>query len=292
MTGSVCDLPHDPTRWYVTLGLAAAITGTGTSATAAPSVRYVALGDSYSSGVGAGDENGSCDQSPYAYGPLWASANSPVSFTFAACSSATTSSVISSQLSSLSASTTLVSITIGGNDVGFSSIMETCILGSTSACESAVSQAEQYASTTLPGNLSALFADIKAGAPNAKVVVLDYPDFYDLSVPVCLGLSSADHQALDSGINDLDGVIQTAADNAGFYFADVRTQFSGHELGCRCGTAGGWGKAKARRLLTPCHYQSIAHPWACGKPRGVPHNRWPGLEPAELSRANVERWRS
>ena len=62
-----------------------------------------------------------------------------------------------------------------------------------------------------------------------------YPDFYDLSVSVCLGLSSGDHQALDNGINDMDGVIQTAADNAGFYFADVRTQFSGHEL---CDNAG------------------------------------------------------
>src|SRR6202034_1431455 len=192
----------------LTLGLAAAITGTATPAKAASSVRYVALGDSYASGVGAGDESGSCDQSPNAYGPLWASASSPASFTFAACSGATTSSVVSGQLSYLSASTTLVSITIGGNDAGFSSVMETCILDSTSACESAVSKAEQYANTTLPGNLAALFADIKADAPNAKVVVLDYPDFYDLSVSICIGLSSGDHQALDNGINDLDGVIQ------------------------------------------------------------------------------------
>jgi lysophospholipase L1-like esterase len=214
----------------LTLGFAAAIIGTGTPALAASSVHYVALGDSYSSGVGAGDESGSCDLSPNAYGPLWASANSPASFTFDACSGATTSTVVSSQLSSLSTSTTLVSITIGGNDVGFSSIMETCILESTSSCESAVSSAESYAANTLPGTLATLFADIKADAPNAKVVVLDYPDFYDLSVSLCLGLSSADHQALDNGINDLDGVIQTAAGNAGDYFADVRGQFSGHEL--------------------------------------------------------------
>jgi lysophospholipase L1-like esterase len=234
----------------LTLGLAAAITGTGIPAKAATSVRYVALGDSYSSGVGAGDESGSCDQSPNAYGPLWASASSTASFTFAACGGATTSSVISSQLSSLSASTTLVSITIGGNDAGFSSIMETCILHSTSACESAVSQAEQYANTTLPGNLAALFADIKADAPNAKVVVLDYPDLYDLSVPICAGLSSADHQALDNGVNDLDGVIQTATDNSGFYFADVRTQFSGHEL---CDAAGWLNSVEIFDIHTSYH---------------------------------------
>ena len=234
----------------LTLGLAAAFTVTGTPARAASSIHYVALGDSYSSGVGAGDETGSCDQSPNAYGPLWAAANSPASFTFDACGGATTSTVISSQLSSLSASTTLVSITIGGNDVGFSSIMETCILESTSSCESAVSQAEQYANTTLPGNLSTLFADIKADAPNAKVVVLGYPDFYDLSVSVCVGLSSADHQALDNGVNDLDGVIQTAANNAGFVFADVRSQFSGHEL---CDDAGWLNSVEIFDIHTSYH---------------------------------------
>jgi lysophospholipase L1-like esterase len=214
----------------LTLGLAAGISGTGIPAKAAPAVNYVALGDSYSSGVGAGSESGSCGQSPNAYPALWAAANSPASFTFAACSAATTSDVINGQLPALNSSTTLVSITIGGNDVGFSSIMETCVLESTSSCKSAVSAAEQYASTTLPGLLATTLADIRSHAPNAKIIVADYPDFYDLNVWLCLGLSSADHQALDNGINDLDGVIATAAASHGDTFADVRSQFSGHEL--------------------------------------------------------------
>ena len=212
------------------LGLAAVI-GAGIPAQAASAVHYVALGDSYSSGVGAGSTtSGSCDQSPNAYAPRWGKANSPASFTFAACSGARTSDVISSQLSSLSASTTLVSITIGGNDAGFSSTMETCILKSTSSCESAVSSGEKYVNSTLPGQLNTMFAGIRAHAPNAKVVVLDYPDFYDLNAKLCIGLSSADHQALDDGINDLDGVLQAAAANNGDTFADVRSEFSGHEL--------------------------------------------------------------
>ena len=225
-----------PSRMLVTgvaaliMGLAAGIIGTGIPAQAAPAVNYVALGDSYASGVGAGSVSGSCGQSPNAYPALWATASSPASFKFAACSGATTSDVISSQLSSLSSSTTVVSITIGGNDVGFSSIMETCVMESTSSCESAVSAAEQYANTTLPGQLNTTLADIRSHAPNAKIIVLDYPDFYDLSVSVCIGLSRGDHQALDNGINDLDGVIQTAAANNGDTFADVRSQFSGHEL--------------------------------------------------------------
>lgn len=219
----------------LTMGLAAGNIGTAIPAQAASTVNYVALGDSYSSGVGAGSVSGSCGQSPNAYPALWATANSPASFTFAACSGAKTGDVISSQLSSLRSSTTLVSITIGGNDVGFSSIMETCVLLSTSSCESAVASAEQYANTILPGQLNTMLADIHSHAPNAKVIVLDYPDFYDLSVFFCLGLSSADHQALDNGINDLDGVLQTAAAHNGDTFADVRAQFSGHEL---CDAAG------------------------------------------------------
>jgi lysophospholipase L1-like esterase len=212
------------------LGLAAAIIGAAMPAQAAPAVHYVALGDSYSSGVGAGSTSGSCVQSPNAYGPLWAKANSAASFTFAACSGARTSDVISSQLSSLSASTTLVSITIGGNDAGFSSVMETCVLKSTSSCESAVSTAEAYVNNTLPGQLNTTLADIRAHAPNAKVIVVGYPDFYDLNARLCLGLSGADHQALDGAANDLDGVLQAAATNNGDSFADVRPAFSGHEL--------------------------------------------------------------
>lgn len=211
-------------------GLAAAVTGTGIPAQAAPAVHYVALGDSYASGVGAGDTSGSCARSPSAYPALWAKAHSPASFTFAACSGATTSDVIKSQLSSLGASTTLVSITIGGNDVGFAHIMETCVLESTSSCESVIAAAEKYASDTLPGLLDTTLADIRQHAPNAKVVVSDYPDFYDLSAWLCFGLSGADHQALDNGINDLDGVLQSAAARSGDTFSDVRSEFSGHEI--------------------------------------------------------------
>jgi lysophospholipase L1-like esterase len=209
---------------------AAAIGGSAITANASSTVHYVALGDSYSSGVGTGSESGSCGQSSQAYGPLWAAANAPASFSFEACSGATTLTVISGQLSALNSSTTLVSLTIGGNDVGFSSIMEDCVLDSTSTCESEISSAETWANANLPGRLNTLLADIHADAPNAKIILLDYPDFYDTSVWLCLGLSSGDHQAIDAGINDLDGLMQTAAASDNATFADVRSTFSGHEL--------------------------------------------------------------
>ena len=202
-------------------------------AASASSVNYVALGDSYASGVGAGSytsSSGSCDRSTNAYSQLWANANSPASYVSVACSGATTSSVISSQLSALSASTTLVSITVGGNDIGFSSVMETCVLDG-SDCVSAVHNAESEAQNQLPGELNSVLAGIKADAPNARVVVLDYPELYDLSKSSgCIGLSTSNRTALNQGAQLLDSEIQAAAGRYGDVFADVQNQFAGHEI--------------------------------------------------------------
>ena len=189
-------------------------------------MHYVALGDSYSSGVGAGSyigSSGSCDQSTNAYPALWDAANQPASYVSEACSGATTATVLSSQLSALSAATTLVSITVGGNDVGFSSVMETCVLESTSSCVSAVNHAESLTATQLPGELDSVLSAIKADAPNARVVVLDYPELYDLSQSSsCIGLSTTDRTDLNQGADQLDSQIQAAAARHGDVFADVR----------------------------------------------------------------------
>ncbi len=211
------------------------VTAVATSSAAdAAAVNYVALGDSYSSGLGAGDyisSSGSCDRSTRAYPELWAGANAPASFVSVACSGATTADVLSSQLSALSASTTLVSITIGGNDAGFSSIMETCVLSSTSSCVNAVSNAEAFVASQLPARLNTTLQAIRADAPNAEIVVLGYPDLYDLSKSSsCIGLSTADRTALNAGADDLDSALAQAARTNGDTFADVRGQFAGHEI--------------------------------------------------------------
>jgi lysophospholipase L1-like esterase len=204
-----------------------------TAAPASAAVNYVALGDSYSSGLGAGSygSSGSCYRSANAYPQVWASANAPSSYAFVACSGATTTDVINSQLSAVNASTSLISITIGGNDVGFASVMETCVLGSDSDCVNAVDQAENEANTTLPGELDTLFRDMRADAPNAAVVVLGYPEFYDLSKSSsCVGLSTTKRTALNGGADVLDNQIQAAAGRANFTYADVRSAFTGHEI--------------------------------------------------------------
>jgi len=194
---------------------------------------YVALGDSYSSGVGAGSytsESGSCDRSPNAYSALWAKAHLPTSYVSVACSGATTTSVINTQLSALSTATNLVSVTAGGNDVGFSNIMQTCVLYGTSDCVAAVNAAETKAQTVLPGLLNTMYNAISSHAPYAKVVVLDYPVFYDTSVSFCIGLSSTSRAKIDEGINLADGITKTAAVNHGFTFAEARPAFLGHQI--------------------------------------------------------------
>lgn len=224
----------------LTIGILALTTALAMQVTSAKAatVNYVSLGDSYASGVGAGNyysSSGSCDRSPNAYPALWAAAHSPSSFAFVACSGAKTTDVVNNQLSALSTSTTLVSVTIGGNDAGFSSILETCVLESTSSCLNAVSQGEAFVKNQLPALLNTMLADIRARAPSARVVLVGYPEFYDLSVPICIGLSSADHTAIDQGADDLDNALATAATQNGDVFADVRSQFAGHEL---CDDAG------------------------------------------------------
>jgi lysophospholipase L1-like esterase len=221
---------------------AAAITAAGATAvlsfaipaSAQPAVHYVALGDSYSSGLGAGSydpASGSCDRSANAYPVLWAHAHAPASFTFVACAGATTSSVISGQLAALNSGTTLVSITVGGNDVGFTTVMETCVLFSTSDCVAAINTAEAQMKSTLPAALDRVLAAMAAAAPNARVVVLGYPELYDLAnSPFCIGLSSTDRTDLNQAADQLDGQIQAAAQRHADAFADVRAAFGGHEI--------------------------------------------------------------
>lgn len=213
---------------------AAALPLTLAASPASAGLNYVALGDSYSSGLGAGSyisSSGSCYRSTNAYPQLWANANSPASYAFVACSGAKTTDVISSQLSFVSSATTLISMTIGGNDVGFSNTMETCVLGTTSQCVSAINSSESEMQSQLPGELDTLYGDIRTRAPNAKVVVLGYPELYDLSLSqYCIGLSTTDRTDLNQAADELDSTIKTETAKYSFTFADVRSAFSGHEI--------------------------------------------------------------
>lgn len=209
------------------LGTAAPASATGAS--------YVALGDSYSSGGGAGSyaaSSGSCDRSTKAFSELWANAHTPAAYRSVACSGAKTTDVSANQLPALSSSATLISITIGGNDVNFAGVMADCNLYGTTTCVNEINAAENTARTQLPGWLDTLYHQIRAKSPSARVVVAGYPRFYDLSASwYCLGLSTTSRTKINEGADVLDGVIQAAAGRHGFVFADVRARFaSGHEI--------------------------------------------------------------
>jgi lysophospholipase L1-like esterase len=197
-------------------------------------VRYVALGDSYSAGTGAGRYTAaakSCERSASAFPQLWAARHHPASFASVACAGATTATVRTSQLSALSVRTTLVSITIGGNDVGFSQVMETCVFQLNSACVKAVTTAEASVRKVLPGRLDSLLRAVRVRAPLARIVVLGYPDLYDLSRSRdCLGIGTAKRAALNQGAGVLDRALSAAAARNRDTFADVRPEFARHEI--------------------------------------------------------------
>ncbi|MGW9244929.1 SGNH/GDSL hydrolase family protein [Streptomyces badius] len=248
-----------------TLALAAVaaigVAGPASAADSAAAGGYAALGDSYSSGVGAGSyisDSGECRRSTAAYPYLWQAANSPASFDFVACSGATTSSVASSQLGVLSASTSLVSVTAGGNDVGFADVMQDCVLGSEATCLSSVDAAVGKMNNTLPGSLDSLYDNIRARAPQAQVVVLGYPRFYQLSGSCIAGLSEAERAAINNASDVLNDVLAKRSADAGFTFSSVVDEFTGHEL---CS-----GDAWLHSVTVPVH--NSYHPKAAGQSGG------------------------
>ncbi|MGW1910922.1 SGNH/GDSL hydrolase family protein [Streptomyces sp. NPDC002076] len=197
------------------------------------SVGFVALGDSYSAGLGAGaylPTGTNCKRSGRAYPVLWASAHKVTAFAFAACNHARTSDVLSGQLGRLGPGTRLVTLTVGGTDAGFVGVMTTCALGGTTRCLSAVAAARATVDRALGYSLDRLYSAIRDRAPAARVVVLGYPHMYHLRGTCEIGLQDTARAAINDGVDHLDAVIAHRAAAHGFAFADVRAAFAGHEI--------------------------------------------------------------
>jgi lysophospholipase L1-like esterase len=193
---------------------------------------YAALGDSYASGVGTGKHDlggDTCERSSQSAAALWAAGHPGTSFSFVACSGATTTDVLNSQLGALSHATTQVTITIGGNDIGFAPVLRTCVTDTDAACTAAVQQAKGDVTGVLPGRLAATYAAIRARAPRARLIVLGYPRLFELT-PSCdaSGLDLYKRGLINDGADTLDEVIKTQAVAARATFVDVRPDFSGH----------------------------------------------------------------
>lgn len=202
-------------------------------AAAAAQPSYVALGDSYASGVGTRtyySDSGSCQRSPDAYGPLIAAARG-YALSFEACSGATTADVISSQLGPLSGSTSLVTITIGGNDAGFSTVITDCA-AFYFPCQGAINSANSFIQNQLPALLDTTYSDVRGRAPAAHVVVLGYPHLFTAGGATCNfdALTSSHEKELNQTADLLDQVIAARAAAHGFAYVDPRSAFASHEI--------------------------------------------------------------
>jgi len=203
------------------------------AAHAAP-LSYVALGDSYSSGLGTRSyisDGTSCRRSVYSY-PALIAAGAGYALTLRACAGATIADVRSSQLGALSGGTNLVTITAGGNDIGWASVLTECALPAwLSNCNAAIDTAVAAIRTQLPVALGALYADIRGRAPSARVVVVGYPRLFNgVDCSWLTFFSGAEMTRLNATADLLDDVTAAAARAAGFSFADPRVAFTGHAV--------------------------------------------------------------
>ena len=199
---------------------------------AAPS--YVALGDSYSSGTGTRSylaDGTSCLRSVYAYPSLIASAKG-YALNFRACSGAKISDVTNSQLSALTASTSYVTLSVGGNDAGFADVLTTCAQPAwLSNCNGAVDRAQAYIRTTLPAALTTLYASIRARAPQAKVTVVGYPRIFNgEDCNLLTWFSPTEESRLNATADLLNSTTAARASAAGYSFANPTSRFVGHAV--------------------------------------------------------------
>lgn len=204
-------------------------------------VKYVALGDSYSSGTGTRTfYESNCQRSVYAYPHLLRNAHLDWTFVNATCSGARTSDLLNTQVASVTADTNWVTYTIGGNDAGFSSVITTCAQPSwASNCDGAINTAQSYIQNTLPGRLDLVNDAIKSRAPGAKVIALGYPRLFNgTDCNALTWFSSSEMTRLNQTADMLRTVTSAAATRAGanFVFRDVIPPFVGHAV---CDGGGG-----------------------------------------------------
>jgi lysophospholipase L1-like esterase len=228
--------------------------------------RLAALGDSFSAGVGSVTTVGTgtsgpdlCRRSTLAYPVLWATSHTGTRLGFLACSGARISTVRSRQVPQVPRDTSLVTVTMGGNDVGFAAVVEICALAAKDrSCTFAVALARLTAVTVVPVELALTLAAIRHQAPHARIVVLGYPRLFELGP--CAGRvpTESRRRSVNEGTDLLDGVIDHTASLFGARFVDVRSRFAGHGL---CAPGG-------RSWITGPGDTDSYHPTAQGQVQG------------------------
>ena len=138
----------------------------------------------------------------------------------------------------LDSNTTLVTLTIGGNYIGFSDVINTCITagltaGDNQECKDIDSTGTIVASkiAALATSVRDLLTEIHGAAQNAKIVLLGYPYLFE-EPQTCILVRSIDHPWLNSVARSLNAELSKAAVQAGVYvrFESPQYRFTGHNL--------------------------------------------------------------
>lgn len=224
-----------------------------------PPLRYVALGDSYSAGEGLAENNGpyleggdpDCHRHSRGYPPQFRFGPQRPALSFFACSGATTWNIWQEpqdqepiQLAhpeQVNAETELVTITVGGNDIGFSEILTKC--GAPPPWQMSACNNEPYASTVysrieeeLPPKLARTYREIKAAVgADTVVVVLGFPQLFpdEPHEQDCAELTTFSQGEIDfmrDATVRLNAVMKREAERIGFHFDDVLRDFAGHAI--------------------------------------------------------------
>jgi lysophospholipase L1-like esterase len=221
--------------------------GTAASAATPGVARYAALGDSYSSGEGnppfdpGTDEPFSrCHRSPAGWPRIIARQDSRIGMVgHIACSGATSRALRHRynseppQLRQLaSRRVDLVTITIGGNDIGFAQVLSDCFL-SDCVLDGGTARARRRIENRLPRLLARDYRGLKAATPGATLVVVGYPRLFPGSRAQqegCRWLADRERVTLNRLATVLDRTIQRSARRAGLHYVSVLRALDRHEL--------------------------------------------------------------
>ena len=239
-----------------TQGNAAPPPSTPSAASAAspdPVGRYVALGDSYAAGplIPTTDLAAGCGRSDHNYPHLLADALDVSHLVDVTCSGATTRDLthvqrtfgdarIPPQIRAVTRDTSLVTVTIGGNDLDlFSTLVNTCTqLRSTdpqgAPCArrfASVGPDLDRAVATISGNVAGVLRTIARRAPDARVVLVGYlrlaPDRGScVGLPLAVG-DYAEGRRISEG---LDRALRKAARRTGTTYVDMYAASRGHDI--------------------------------------------------------------
>ncbi|MFJ1702545.1 SGNH/GDSL hydrolase family protein [Kitasatospora sp. NPDC088346] len=237
----------------------------GAPPAAAATGGYAALGDSYAAGVAAGAydaASGDCHRSTRSYPALWAAAHRPDAFVDVTCIGATVDDVRRDQLPRVPADATEVTLTVGGNDLGFADGVVACLqpITTDSRCDRALDETERRLREELPDRLATLYGEVRGAAPAARVVVTGYPHLLHTGT-VCIIGTEPRRVRFNALTDRLDELIEQQATKQGFEFADVRPAFAGHGV-----CSGGSQEWITRFVLT--HLWESFHPTARGQSDG------------------------